>query len=53
MTRLSYFECPECIAWDLSAKNNGYSFGMCEECFNKSSVNIRIYEKKEDNVLEE
>ncbi len=37
--------CQKCRMWELSAMQNGYSHGMCEECFNKSFVSVNTNQK--------
>lgn len=35
-------KCLKCVAWDIAAKQNGCSHGMCEECFNKLFVRVNL-----------
>jgi hypothetical protein len=35
-------DCLSCGLWDQAAIENGYAFGMCEECFNKLYVSIKL-----------
>ena len=37
---MNTYICEKCKLWDRDAKESGYSSGMCEECFNKSFVNV-------------
>lgn len=36
-----YPRCLKCQAWNRFAIENGFAGGICEECFNKSYVNVR------------
>ncbi len=38
--KLTNMECEKCKLWDKGAKLNGYSSGMCADCFDKNYVNV-------------
>jgi len=42
-------ECVKCKAWDMAAKEKGYSWGMCEECFKKFYVLLPPEGGKKEN----
>lgn len=37
-------DCEKCKAFDTVAKENGFSYGMCEECFKKDKSNMCLVE---------
>ncbi len=45
----TWTDCLKCKMWNLASIKNGYYGGMCEECFNKSFVNVYYGMKENEN----
>ena len=45
-------DCKMCEVWNRAAIENGYSYGLCEKCYNERYVTVNLpYQPKEKPVL--
>jgi hypothetical protein len=38
-------DCLQCVLWNKAAIENGHDYGMCEDCFDKNYVAVKLYDE--------